>query len=429
MWRTGWKAAIACGAVLAALLAGGAVSAPPPRAGGPQAVDIVTLKKGGSLRGAILHRRPDGSFTMAVSRDWLRKANPRRFADELEGDRVTQRAAWTQVKERLDEEQKQPREAPGLALFFRQERERMAELLAQESHAENQFFVIEAPAGEALKIASPTPERQRLALFAWHAKLDGVETRDANTLKKALTAAKIDIAGRVPDLSDRLPAQTQDEAEWAARLAVVEYALGEPLDFQGFGDVLVRTGDGRPFDASAILPKILEQQVQALLGDLLEPGLRPPPRDKPEREWLRTAIATAEKSGRRGLRVTRLNLDTARSRVSVETRFVAPLAPRRAPRHADERWSTVWLHTETADGAQARPDAEATIAQDPQVKAVVDGLNALGAGADDALRQAIRVGAATQAAQQAADGSFFAFRDRYLKRLDGPPLMIPAQQP
>ena len=43
--------------------------------------------------------------------------------------------------------------------------------------------------------------------------------------------------------------------------------------------------------------------------------------------------------------------------------------------------------------------------------------------ADDQVRQAIRFGAATMAAQQAADAWFFEFRDRYLKQLDSPLLM------
>jgi len=51
-------------------------------------------------------------------------------------------------------------------------------------------------------------------------------------------------------------------------------------------------------------------------------------------------------------------------------------------------------------------------------------MKALGFGADDLVNQAIRVGAATMAAQSAADARFFEFRDRYVKRLDGPVLPL-----
>jgi hypothetical protein len=42
---------------------------------------------------------------------------------------------------------------------------------------------------------------------------------------------------------------------------------------------------------------------------------------------------------------------------------------------------------------------------------------------------AIRFGAATQEAQKQADGRFFEFRDRHLRRLDGPVLRIAPAAP
>jgi hypothetical protein len=54
---------------------------------------------------------------------------------------------------------------------------------------------------------------------------------------------------------------------------------------------------------------------------------------------------------------------------------------------------------------------------------VLEAVNSFGIGADDQVRQAVRFGAATMSAQQAADARFFEFRDRYTRRLDGPPLV------
>jgi hypothetical protein len=51
-------------------------------------------------------------------------------------------------------------------------------------------------------------------------------------------------------------------------------------------------------------------------------------------------------------------------------------------------------------------------------------MSLLGLTADAQLNQAVRVGAATMAAQQAVDQRFFEFRDRYAKRIDGPPVVI-----
>ncbi len=65
---------------------------------------------------------------------------------------------------------------------------------------------------------------------------------------------------------------------------------------------------------------------------------------------------------------------------------------------------------------------EAAIADDPQVKSALGTLQSLRAAADDQVRQAIRMGAATMAAQQAVDSRFFAFEGPLLQHLDGPPL-------
>src|SRR5688572_28371246 len=86
----------------------------PSNSGGPLVVDVVALKKGGSLRGAILQREPNGSLIMAVSHDWLRKANPSLFDKELQRDRQSQRAAWMQVIERIDKLLNKPPEATRL---------------------------------------------------------------------------------------------------------------------------------------------------------------------------------------------------------------------------------------------------------------------------------------------------------------------------
>ena len=100
----------------------------------------------------------------------------------------------------------------------------------------------------------------------------------------------------------------------------------------------------------------------------------------------------------------------------METRFIAKLA--------ESRWRTVWQATETGDGTKPRPQAEARIEQDPQLKSAVDTLKSIGLAEGDTLKQAIRIGAATMATQQAADAKFALFRDGYVRHLDGPPLVI-----
>jgi hypothetical protein len=72
----------------------------------------------------------------------------------------------------------------------------------------------------------------------------------------------LDVSANPPDLSERFPARPQDDREWSARLAIAAYASGEPLDFQGTGDMLVESNAAREEkDMAAIVAKLMSQQV------------------------------------------------------------------------------------------------------------------------------------------------------------------------
>jgi hypothetical protein len=407
MWLKCLRESVRVAGVLVAL-AGVAFAQP--------AVDVVSLKTGRTLRGAVLHRQPDGTATVAVARTWLQTANQMLFAQYDPLDRAAQREAWTSTRDRLQTLLDNPPAAPRLVFFLTQERDRLDKLLAADEPPPSPFLLIELTGKQIAKVTPASPDRQRLALLAWQEELPDVETRTADALKTELTKRQVKLDGPLPDLSDRLPARPQDDHEWTARLAVLEYTHRQPVDFQGTGDTLVRTGGDQKTDLAAIFQKLLRQQVDTLLQDLLTDGRLQLPAAKPDREWLSPAIAAAQTAGARGFRVTRLQLDAQALRVVVETRFVARLA--------DDNWQTIWLTTEPADGSTPRPDLEAQIANDPQVKSALESLRAVAAIDDAALRRAIRLGAATMSAQQTADSRFFAFAARYAQRADGPRLHV-----
>ncbi len=379
------------------------------------AVDVVSLKTGRSLRGAVLYRSPKADVSVAVSRSWLKQANPAYYEQAAAADALSQREAWTQTRDRLKLLLELPPEQPRLAFFYRSELERLEELLGKDDPLETLFLVLDLPAASVGRVTLANPERRKLALLAWQEEIPDVETRDANSLKQILVKEGVPLEGPLPDLSDRLPAQPQSEREWEARLAIVEYALGRPLDFQGMGSTIVRTGADQPVDLAAVLPRLLQEQVGSVLDDLLG-NARPTGKPVDDRELLKPAIAEAETAGSRGFRLTRLQLNAETSQVMVETCFVARLSP--------DDWQPVWAAVEHADGRQARPEQEAQIEADPQLQTALKSIKSLGLGVEDSLRQAIRVGAATMAAQQGADGRFFELRERYTRRLDGPRLPV-----
>jgi hypothetical protein len=235
-------------------------------------------------------------------------------------------------------------------------------------------------------------------------------------LQRELQKRDINLEATPPDLADKLPARPQDEREWAARLTVVEYTLVKAFDLQGTGDLVIPTGDGRPINVGAVLPQVLQQQMEAVLGDLSGRPVGVPMAPQRNRGWLPGAVAAAEKAGVRGFRVTRVDVGIETRRATVTSEFVAQTAP--------DEWRAVWHTTETTDGSQPRPEQEARIARDPQVKAALEALRAFGGVGDNPVQQAIRVGAAAMTAQQAAERRFFEFRERIVNHLDRPPLVI-----
>ena len=384
-------------------------------------VDVVSLKSGKSVRGAILKNEANGSVTMAVPREWLKQANPELLAKLAADEATSQRMAWEELRDRLTKLLATPPESQRSVFFLKEELERVEKLLAQAEPSEpTQFVWFEAKREAIAKVSPSVPDRQRIAIWAWGERLKEVETRDVADLTRELKQKGVDPTKPAPDLSDQLAARPQDEREWAARLALVEYAFGTPLDFQGTGDVLVQSNGSRDLkDMAPVIAKVLRGQVDSFLKDLTGGGRPAKSKTASNNDWLKSAIRDAEQLKATGFRATRVDLNVEGRQTAVQSAFVVRVGT--GPQE-QAQWETIWSHHETADATKVRADAEARIANDPQVKQALDKVKSLGLGAEDQIQQAIRFGAATMAAQQTADSRFFEFRDRHLKHLAGPPL-------
>jgi hypothetical protein len=291
------------------------------------------------------------------------------------------------------------------------------------------FVVVDLPPAKIDRVLTQPPQRRRIAQAAWREGLADIETRSTTGLEHELKQKKIEPVDDPDALLDLLPPRRQNDAAWAARQAIVEYRFCKPLDFQGTGDVVVRSGDNVKVDDFA--PLIGELLKSVVGGDSLEDLLGPPPAGggrKPTgtnpagEKWLASAVKIADSEGVAGFRVTRVEQNLAAKRAAVETRFVGRLP--------DGSWKSVWQQRVAADASKPRPDVEQQIENDPRVRAALQLFKTLGAQGDEQVKLAIRFGAATQEAQKEADSRFFEFRDRYLKQLDGPVLRVqPAAPP
>jgi hypothetical protein len=379
------------------------------------AVDRVILKNRTTLRGIVARLEKDGSLTMAVSREWLRKADPKLFAKRTAAEGVERRAALEQLRDRLNKESQGVPEDSRLGTFIRSERKRAERLLAKPTPLEEtQFVWLDIKKREISRIRTGAAENRRIAVWAWSERFANVETRNAVDLEQQLRQKGIDPVQPFPEIWDRFPPRIQGDPEWDARMALVRYALDKPLDFQGTRDLLLpvdRSGKGQ--DMGALVGRVLANQANALLGDLLGEGRAAATRGALD-AWLKPACREAERRKAHAFRATGVDFNLGGRQASVDSVFAVQLG------RGD--WEVIWSDHQAEDGTKERAAVEDTITKDPQLKSALSVLHPLGASADDQVRQAVRFGAATMAAQQAIDRRFDAFEGPLLEHLDRPPL-------
>lgn len=380
-------------------------------------VDQVAVRGGPKLRGMLFAQAEDKSVTLLVSAKWLKSTHAEWFAKQQRKTLDAHSIALDRAIERIDQELKTEHPV-GLKAFLKQQRDAVQEELDNADKFEPEFLWITLTAREAERVEPTTADRRQLLAWAWTEKLDRAEARDADDLQKELKARAVEPVAWPLSFVERLPARDQTDQEWSARMAIAEYAMTTPLDFQGTADLLVKAGRDVQADFAPLLVNMLRKQLESQLGDLFGEARPAAPKNNKAAlsESLKTAIQAAEADKRRSFRATRMQQSDDLSAVTVTTQFVV--------RMSDGSWEVVFQHNERADATQARPDAEQRIQQDPQVKKVLDLTRQLGGAADDQIQQAIRFGAATMSAQSAADREFASFRDRYLKSLTKPPLNV-----
>ena len=384
-------------------------------------VDILTIKDGPRLRGAILNRDASGQFTMAVSREWLNSAYPKFFEKHQSAESQQARAHVVALRDRIQAWKKERADDRELVQLLESRLEQVDEQLEdlgdKPKALETQFLLVQVPGDQVKRFYVQPAARKQIALLAWQVRLENPETRETKDLLRELRENKIELT-QVVNLGDRLPPRGQSAREWAGRKAIVEYEFRKPLDFQGMGGMLLPAGaQAKDADLAQVLGQLLEgnlgNDLAKLLGDVKtgKPQVTDP---------FATAKKSADAKGAIGFRTTRVNQDLRTRRVAVESRFLA--------RMPNGKWETIWTHTETADATKDRPDARQRIEDDPRIGKILKTFEALGLGVDKQMQIALNFGAATMEAQKNADSKFFEFRDRYLGALDGPMLVWPKKQ-
>lgn len=384
-------------------------------------VDVATLRQGKSVRGLVVSGDGSGPapWLMAVERESLQRENPPLFqrAAKVELQKAVQ--AYTELRTRIEQELTQPNVDAAYKSYLESELQRILPLLTamqDQASLTTRFMWLELTNKECSSLRRAPADAQRVAVWAWSENLADVTQRDRADLERALVRADIDVKLKVPDLSTELPPRPETEDQWIARLAITRYFMAGGVDFQGASGVYVRSGQGQAASAAEIgslMQKMMGGSLESLI-DELDPAAKAIAKANGSGTWFGLVTSQAEGLGRREFRITRLDPDPSGQTATVETALVAKL-PQRG-------WQIVWSSKQTRLAADVPAEAEQQLNNDPQVKAALGLISALGVSAEAEIKKAIRFGAATMAAQKAVDSDLVQMRDRYLDRLDGPPM-------
>lgn len=384
-------------------------------------VDVATLRQGKTVRGLIVSG--DGNaqspWLMAVEREALRQDNPPLFERQAKLESQKARQAYDELKKRIEQELLTADLAAAYKDFLESELQRISPLLAAvqaQDGSKTRFMWIELTQKECTNLRRASVDAQRVAVWAWSENLDDVTKRDRADLERELVQANIDVKLKLPDLSPELPPRPESEDSWYARLALVRYTLAGGIDFQGSAGVYVQAGQDRGVGMAELGPliqKMMGGSLESLIAEL-DPAAKAASQQSNSGNWFSSVTPQVEAKGKREFRITRLDQDPAGQSATVETALVVNL-PQRG-------WQIAWSGKQTRQAADVPAAAEEQLASDPQVKQVLSALSALGVNAEAEIKKAIRFGAATMAAQKAADSDFLHYRERYVDRLDGPPM-------
>ncbi len=385
------------------------------------AVDEVTRTSGKRMYGIVLDQNPQTGVQLMVDRTWFSQTYSKLYAAHVQAEVKTEIEAYTDQLFRLESWWKSRVDDLRLVEFADEEMERIENLRAERKTKGvvdlKPFTVVLFSANEIHDVFRQSPANQKIAGLAWHHELKRVSSRPATALRRELKNRNVDIDNSTFDLSSKLSAnRRQSEREWNARKAILEFRFRDnQLQFQGVDSNLIRVDSNKPAgeaDMQALMGQFMgsglgnQGQVNSLLAEL---GMAQP---EQKTKWWAKASKIAKSEGFSGFAAKRLLQDFSTSTVKVEYCFLAETS--------DDRWEQIV----TVTGSASRDDVDtavmARLKDDPQVSRVLSVVEGLGIHSGDAIDQALRQGAATEAAMNDAQGKFDELIERYGRKSDSP---------
>lgn len=387
-------------------------------------VDYLLLKSGEKLYGFSLGKNEDGLVAFAVEREWLKQTHPKLYEQESTREQKELEQTSKVLLERIDrwiDERKDDAKSEGLLRFLKYKRDKIEFASDETSPTPNDtlFMLFHLELREIQDLKQANRNNRFVAGIAYGQGIENVVTTPASILRKRLAEADEKWTEQQVDLADELPKSlTQSEKEWAARKALLEYHMREPLEYQGTGSTLIRLGED--VDMTALAGQLLASggadAITQVGIDLGLPEFQKFKKDRENKSWSKKITAEAEKDGFRGVFVVRLEQSMTSSSVKVHSHFFVMEEP--------GKWFELRNNTSTSNVNQQAAGDVAQLKQDPQVKQAVDLISKLLPGAADRVDLAMQHGAATQQALSQAKSEFTLYLEKYTNDLDTP-LQLP----
>ena len=379
------------------------------------AVDILNLKSRQQFRGLVLNTNTNEDLKIAVSREWFQHFDEKAYAKVDKEAKSEEKRARQQLKTRL-EQLTSTGKHPAFDFFVKKELERVTAAIDAPPDDECQFLVVRLKRSLIANFILASESNRRVAIWAWSERLPKIESREVSDILKELKSKvqDFDATLTVPDLSTRFPMMEQSESQWRIRLAIVSHGLAERIEFQGSGKMMIQVGDDKqPQNANAIMTQMLQARTESVLGELLGDPKSKSLLPDGKSDWVKAAIVKTEALGMGYFHATNVKVDLLGETASVESVFIV--------KHVDGDWRMAWNGIRDERASQQTADSIARVTKDSQIESLKNSLQAI-VGVNDAFDKAIRFGAATMTAQQNVNEQFETFVERYLRRLDGPPL-------
>jgi hypothetical protein len=320
--------------------------------------DRIVLRDGKELFGQVDELSPNAALTVLARRELVRTSLPDWSKKWEEDARSATAAAVRQRRERLaDWRRERPAEsASGDRITAWLDRE-----LSESSGpvAPSSLIAIRLGRNEVSAVERRSESAAQALRYAWLLGLANPETTPLAGLKDAIAGRGMTLEGDELIAIDRLLPPAAEPAEhWLLRRAATEVLHDEGLRFIQFGNtILSEPVPGQPLD-----PATGATLVEGTIRDVLGVGGADP---------LPSRLRAAAARGRVGLVITRIQIAPDLGSASPESTLYYL---------KENEWDRGVWRSESLQVGAVPPIVVSIVARDPQVKAVMNLIDAIGAG-------------------------------------------------